>query len=294
VTDAYTPSASSAVKQGVTCLGCFYELGGLQHSLPCPECGKPITESLRGNYLQYADRAWFKKLLLGARMTMWGFWTVLITLSFVMLSTLAYLWITQSSSGTPLDYFQSCFTLLSGLALVSFGIALILSMTGWFILTTREPNRLVFTNDRSRKISRYTLVAWIVLSAVTILGYSITQMFAPVLGTASGYAGWALHASVSGCFYWFSMAYIRDLANRMPAPRLARHAHDRRWVLVLLTTIGTLLCGLGPLIALLLFFVSIDELCTTLKMCHQHIQSNKTLCPYDSVAARESSVPPHA
>ncbi len=50
------------IDQPVSCARCGYELRGLNPRGACPECGRMIIRSIRGNLLRYADADWVKML----------------------------------------------------------------------------------------------------------------------------------------------------------------------------------------------------------------------------------------
>jgi uncharacterized membrane protein YfcA len=57
-----------------------------------------------------------------------------------------------------------------------------------------------------------------------------------------------------------SMLYLRRLAPRVPSKALARTALRMAWLVPLLSTFGVLLCGLGPIVALLLKAMTLEML----------------------------------
>jgi len=48
------------VAEDVPCLGCAYNLRGLKVTGDCPECGRAIADSLRGDRLRFADARWLR------------------------------------------------------------------------------------------------------------------------------------------------------------------------------------------------------------------------------------------
>jgi len=57
-----------SVQSDIPCLGCGYNLRGLPPQGLCPECGRPIELSLRGNLLRYAEPRRLGILIRGLRM----------------------------------------------------------------------------------------------------------------------------------------------------------------------------------------------------------------------------------
>lgn len=210
------PFTSAVVKQGATCLGCSYDLGGLNNSGACPECGMPIIQSLRGNSLQYADPEWFQKLVRGSRMTALGFWIAIAALICVAMLMIISLMYSVDLTLSPNGFMEHVLAILTALAVVTIPLGWIWSCVGWFILTTPEPQRSPHLSDRPRRASRYSLIAWILFAVVTVSLYLIALQYPLLMSSNSMMMVIAIHAFTSSCFFWSSMTYIRDLANRVP------------------------------------------------------------------------------
>ncbi len=54
--------AEGRVAIDLPCVGCGYNLRTLLHDARCPECARPVVESLRGDFLRFADPGWVKGL----------------------------------------------------------------------------------------------------------------------------------------------------------------------------------------------------------------------------------------
>jgi hypothetical protein len=53
------------IGQDVHCIHCGYNLRSLLPQQACPECNQPVSESLRGNLLQFSDPTWLTRLVGG-------------------------------------------------------------------------------------------------------------------------------------------------------------------------------------------------------------------------------------
>lgn len=269
ITPTHFPSAM--VKQGATCLGCSYDLGGLNNSGACPECGKPIIQSLRGNYLQYADPEWFETLIRGSRMTARGFWIAIAGLMSVALLMIISLVSSVALTLSPKGFNELALAILTAVAVVTIPLASIWSCVGWFILTAPEPQRSQQLSDGPRRASRYSLIAWILFAVVTVSLYLIALQHPLLMPSNSLMMVFAIHTFISSCFFWSSMTYIRDLANRLPSLPLFRHARGWRWMLLALTSVGVLFLGMGPIVALAFFIATVHDLSVVLQRLRQRL-----------------------
>lgn len=63
-------AASGTLIAGVPCVGCGYDLRGLSKGNACPECGRPMSDSVYPDRLLFADRVWLTRVAHGARRLM--------------------------------------------------------------------------------------------------------------------------------------------------------------------------------------------------------------------------------
>jgi hypothetical protein len=63
---------TNQIARSVPCLTCGYDLRGLQPTGACPECNRDISESLRGDWLRFADPRWLHGIELGARLSIYS------------------------------------------------------------------------------------------------------------------------------------------------------------------------------------------------------------------------------
>lgn len=81
------PGADAFISHDVPCHRCAYNLRGLPRDGRCPECGAPVSVSLQGDLLRFADPAWLKKLLLGAKLPYYALYTFFIAMLVAQLSS---------------------------------------------------------------------------------------------------------------------------------------------------------------------------------------------------------------
>lgn len=205
----------------VPCLSCGYNLRGLTNDGACPECGSPVTASLRGDFLKFADPAWLERLKLGTSLKLWNIaLTILAVFFFGILGGLGL-------------GFPPILTELIGLIGVTIGL--------WasFSLTAQEP-RVAMIEDpvTLRKVIR--ICATLVLVSHVIAVLSHMPFFPPIAVMAGGALSMA--GVVSG---FGELMLFRRYALRIPDEALARSAKGLLW----LFPISMAAVGLGVFLA---------------------------------------------
>jgi hypothetical protein len=75
---AMPTAASAAVSVDVACRKCSYNLRGMAGDGLCPECGAPVSLSMRGDLIRYSDPAWINRLSSGITLILWGVGIVIV------------------------------------------------------------------------------------------------------------------------------------------------------------------------------------------------------------------------
>ena len=57
--------ASESVTADLACVGCGYNLRGLRRAGDCPECGKPVAETIKARAGLFGDAAWIRRMAMG-------------------------------------------------------------------------------------------------------------------------------------------------------------------------------------------------------------------------------------
>lgn len=249
---------SGPLPHGLRCRRCSYDLAGLDIDGVCPECGKPIEESLGGDLLAHADLTYVKSLHRGVVMIQFGILGSLLA----TLASMAY-WFTHSTSAG--QFAASDLIHIGLLAIHTFGgaAASVVAVIGWFWFTIADPG--LSENERGQGLRRFLRVVALTTGAATLLTAVLRVTFGTMATAWNGlmvnnppevvvvaFVQLALHAAWIVQFF-AGMAYLRWMAQRIPDEGLRNRAGRSMWILPLWWTLGRMLCGLGPLIAIVLY-----------------------------------------
>jgi hypothetical protein len=122
---------SGLIEAVVRCAACEYDLRGLEASGACPECGRPITESLRGHRLQFSHARQVARMRVGALLVGLGLAILLIGWTahdFAMQSILA-----------PHLAMPQIYTLTAAFSMAGRWLSPYLVTVGWLLFAQRDP-----------------------------------------------------------------------------------------------------------------------------------------------------------
>jgi hypothetical protein len=242
----------------VICLKCGHDLRGLPPSGACPECGMAIERSLQGNLLRFSDETYLVALhrgvflILAAIIAQVVFYVALFVGAFAL------------ASGTvpPMRGIE-LFAAFAGCLLI--GVVLV-QRYGWWLFSAPDQAYLgADLGTTSRIVVRVTVA---VLALLTGLNAAVESA---QLGRGAGpmddvadIVGTALLLALAVKFF-ASILYLRWLALRLPDPGVDRKAKLLMWLGPLLAIVGFMMCGLGPIVALVLFWLLLNEVRTDIK-----------------------------
>jgi hypothetical protein len=232
------------------CFKCGYNLRGLAISGQCPECGHLAADSLKGTLLQFASPEYLAKIHSGLS---------LILNAILIMIVLGLISIVVSIGAAALgpSVAKAVQVIMS---FVSLALS-VMSFLGYLRVTEPDP---MFTGeekpDSARNVVRIAAIASIAIGAVQIiLSFIATPGVAGLVTVLimlvgiAGFVAWAVQ-------FFAMMNYMRWFGNRVPDAFIVRNAARYRWLLPVLSTVGIVLLGLGPLIALILYWNLLDRL----------------------------------
>lgn len=278
-----TPPPIQTVGEEVPCTRCGYSLRGLAIVGKCPECGWPVEASLNGNLLRYASPDYLQKLQRGIVIVLSSVIAQLVlglVIMIVMFAGIAMMaaaggaggGAAPGAAGAALTWAVVLATMLG--TLISLASAL-----GYWMLTT--PDAAASTSEQTvtaRKLVRASVVASFVIGMAS----SALQVLEPALATGNPgptpipmtlevlNALFSLLATVAMAVQFFAMMrYVRWLAGRVPDEGLVQQTRVYIWLLPVLTIVGMMCIGLGPLVAMVLYLVMLWSLRKQIVACQK-------------------------
>jgi hypothetical protein len=244
----------AAVSDGVVrtpwyCMKCGYLLVGLPSNGRCPECATEVALSLREPGLANASPEYLASLRKGLSLVLNGILLMVAsTAGFVLASILVS-------------------TALGIVDLVHTGIGLGVSAmlyVGYWHLTAPDPAQVA--NERASTARNVVRVAVLVMAALGVVQLML-QVVSPTMGVVVSPLGLLLMGALGlvgvvawAVQYFAMMRYVRWLAGRVPDAFIVARTKRYMWLLPVLTTVGVLLLGIGPLIALVLYWNLLNRL----------------------------------
>ncbi len=264
----------SPVPEDAACIACGYALLGLPPDGVCPECGVPVRRSLLGDQLAFSAPAYLATLHKGVFLILTA---IIVQLLLVFGGIFVGFMVAGAGSGAPGQWFQIA-TTIGGLAVS------ITLLYGWWLFSEPDPRSRDAGGAQSRRLIRIVLSIQAVVTLV-----QIPMSFTGVQGNATsaffflslalgliGFVAWVVQ-------YFASMLYLQWLAPRLPSARVFKRAKLLLWLGPVLYTVGLILLGLGPLIALVLYWNLLNWVRLDLKRIRQEQAGVErcTMCKHD-------------
>lgn len=243
-TDGQAAATTGVVGTSQPCIRCGYDLRGLPIAGACPECSAPVERSLLGDLIAFSSPEYQATIHRGVFLVQAGI--IVSILLFILTLVLAIAF----SAG------QSVTLLGQGLSLIPAA----LSVWGWWLLSSPDPGQLASNKGESpRRVIRVTVVIQVMFTLVHLAITAISTMAVASQAASSGLGIFVLifavmSTVVSVAQFFAAMLYIKWLATRLPSPRAEKRAKLMLWLGPVLYTVGLLLVGLGPLIALIMYY----------------------------------------
>lgn len=197
------------------CIDCEYNLRTIRPDEHCPECGKAVAESARGDVLALSNVEWLRTVRR-------GFDTLLIM--FVALILIVLLSIVM----------EQLFPMASSLQYAEFVVYLIPMVLSFFAqwwITAREPGKITPHRQKAETL-RHNARLFLILSVVLgVIGLGIM-----LLNTLGPSIDWTVSTTIEAIgdvidivFLFLLFGYLATLAARVPQATLIRHTHWVKW-----------------------------------------------------------------
>lgn len=210
---ALTDEPTGPIDHDLPCRHCGYNLRGLTTDRACPECGTAVGRSLLGDQLRFSDPAWVRTLAKGMTWLLCGVLLGLI----VGVSTIIIGIIYQSVNPHALTLPP----VIPGL----------ISLVGYWLVTTPEPSVEVMSGVTVRSLVRWTMTCSIGINLADLTMVAAEPLLSVAIDLIGGVLG------MVGYFTLF--VYARRLALRVPDYRLAHQTRVVMWGIV--TTLGVMI-----------------------------------------------------
>jgi hypothetical protein len=195
----------------VDCLGCGYNLRGLQRTDACPECGQAVARAVAPERLRFANPDWLARVLRGVDWLLLAvFVEVVVVVAHYTLGLVSYLF----------EAGQIPEPVLVAMLLTPYGLG---AYACW-LLTTREwPHP-----QRETLCSLRTAARWVVMGMVAVVA-AVTVWPALAWRWQIGPLRMSLALAAMAGFEAVGLVcvglWLGRLARRIPAPAMVRHVH---------------------------------------------------------------------
>lgn len=244
----------------VPCRSCSFNLRGLSPDGRCPECGAPVARSIRGDQLIYSDASYLDGLrqgilcILVSAIIQCSLILTGIIVGIVIVIGVANEWFTMTSIPPLLavgpDYLMIPFVMLA--------------LYGWWKFSSPDPAvQSGDRGDRPRRIVRATTAILVVATLLTVSMKSFAisnpgmQLYSDAMET--------IHGVTFITQFFASLLYIMWLAPRIPSPEIRKTAKRYLWLLPVLFIFGCVVVFLGPIVAIVMYFLLLNRVRTALR-----------------------------
>ena len=214
VADDATPGvASGRLLDSRPCRGCQYDLQNSAVSGVCPECGKPIRESITRPLLKYSDREHVRRLQRANALVSTGL-LIVVLVSMLAAAVMELLDpIEDESTMTMFFMGGGVLTFIGGISIAF----------GWWLTTTPDPTKEDELVARHRSWLRGFVVVYITTLVLSFIGgvlyngFLIYSFVFELAVSIVSYFAWI------GTFY-FGAKYLSGVAVRIPDLKIERQS----------------------------------------------------------------------
>lgn len=274
------------IEPGTPCIRCTYDLVGLTSAGACPECGTPVAETLRQGLFSGADLAYLRRIRRGLSLVLGGIctWLMLVIGSVVANAVVQFGMVSASPGG---GFTVSPWMLVVQIiGTVAIFVSLMIVLWGYWRFTEPDPDRGPpgrRLEPASRLVLRWATgvhaVAAFFSTASGVISSVWSQRMISQMGQNPGVNPWCRPWSPSFWSRWSwgcsrgsrctprsarpssrACSMCARLALRVPDLTIHSKAKSRMIACPIWATVGILLLGIGPLIALILYWNLLNAL----------------------------------
>lgn len=226
------------------CRKCKYDLRGVEASGVCPECGKPVAESISGPLLKYGPVSYVKRLLRGNALAGNG-------LLAVILGSLLVAALSGMAGEDGIDQ-TAAFMILGATGLVvaggvSFG-------AGWWFIAGADDRAAGARSTRLQKAVRVSAAVYVIaLCTAFASGFvqGLIDIGLPVIDLVATSVSTLAWVSV----FLFGARFLKGISNRIP-DQIAERQSGGLWFVLLYVLAGYGVVALGIVLS---FFMPMDD-----------------------------------
>jgi predicted RNA-binding Zn-ribbon protein involved in translation (DUF1610 family) len=201
-------AATMTIGDDSLCIGCGYNLRTLPVGGACPECSKPVIDSLRPDDLKFADPRWLRRVRRGVTLLL-AAWLALIPLAIAMIGVSALFLSPAIGAGS----------LIAGVVLIAIMLTGCAALWGFIDATTCDPHPQGKMASKAPRYSARIGAALILLC----MGTGVWQLIAPAAARPLGdvllpVLPFGLSLAMLG-----TLVCLRRIAQRGARAPLARH-----------------------------------------------------------------------
>lgn len=213
--------------QALRCVTCGYDLRGLDADGSCPECGTPISNSIRSDRLVFANPAFVRRLRSGAL-------TLLLTL-------------VTGAVIVVLSILSGILMILAGPFWLLLPLVVLLHLAGWWVFASPEPHAPARRQEPKRKklrsVSVVSFLGLLLFVGIPALRYQ-SLMFIP---SVTIFIVTLVFGAMS---ITTATRYVEVIADRLENKRIRVRARDVRFltatiIVVVLSAIACLTLRIG-------------------------------------------------
>lgn len=241
-----------------SCNACGYDLHGLPLDGACPECGRPVAESLRGDSLRFASPHYLATLRKGIDLYL------AMALAEIVLAFASVPVVSMLAKGQGVAQVENLLLIV--------GVVLSLAGSVGFVQFTAPDPGLIAT-EQPRNARRLARMGMIMLIAAGVGRFVNHMLFggATMTGLFPGFGLQVAKPSIFSMaeslvtaagfllFFFGGLRYAAWLFRRVPDLRSARTCTLYMWLLPLIAIVGLCVC-VGPLVAKVLHMVLLWQL----------------------------------